>query len=131
MICFCVCIAKHTHTQAASTHTHACLHMFVIFFPPSPAHALHSCYSFWLFVLTSFPTCAVHECKSPFPVSFSFSFSFYFIFYSCRVCVLFFLARCVAVPNILVSLYLCCAVSVSGCVPVSLCVCRVTCRQRM
>lgn len=131
-------LCLHCHTR---THAHTCLHMFVIFFPSSPARALHSFYFFWLFVLTSFPTCAVHECKSPFSCSLSLTLIlllvlFYFLFLPCLcVCVFCFsllvawLYQISLYPFISVAQYL--YPAVYPCLCVCLCVCRVTCRQRM
>lgn len=110
------------------TPKHTWLHMFVIVLLPSayqpyPHPSVTSSVAFGYSCSRPLPTCAVHECKSPY----SFHFLF-FIFFFCRVtvCALFFVARrslrsCTKYPC--VSLYPGCAVSESVRPRVWLCIC--------
>lgn len=116
----------HTQTHMAPYVRHHLLpflHLLTLPYPiPTPSFLV--AIPFGYSCSRPLPTCAVHECKSPFSL-----FILYFLFFPC-VCVLFFAARCslrgcTKYPS--VSLYLCCAVSVSVhpsvCVFVYLCIC--------
>lgn len=129
----------HTQTHMAPYVRHHLLpflHLLTLPYPiPTPSFLV--AISFGYSCSRPLPTCAVHECKSPF----SLFILYFFIF--CRVCVFCFsllAARCVAVPNIplypFISveqyLYPSIRLSVYLCICVSVCRRgRVTCRQRM
>lgn len=131
-----LCLHCHTHIHTGTIHTHTCLHMFVIFFPSAPA-------TLYTVAIPFGYSCSRPSQRARYmnvnPLSLSLSLIlllvlFYFLFLLCVcVCVFCFsllvawLYQISLYPFISVAQYLYPAVYPSLCV----CVCRVTCRQRM